>query len=446
MSSRMPTPRPPDESTVILARMLHLHPKVIDLSLERMARLLAKMGNPHLHLPPVIHVAGTNGKGSTVAFMRAILESAGLKVHVYTSPHLQRFHERIRLAGQLISEAELCTHLLECERVNAGDPITFFEITTVASFLAFYRTPADMLLLEVGLGGRLDTTNIIAHAAVTVITPVDLDHQQFLGDTLAEIAREKAGILKPLTPAIIGPQKPAAAEVIEARAAKLGAPLLMHGKDWTTYAEHGRLIFQYADGLLDLPLPALVGQHQLNNAGTAIAAVLALPDFNIGSDAIARGLKTVEWPGRMQRLIDGPLVALLPKGAELWLDGAHNPAAAVVIAHALAELEERHPLPLYLICGMLTSKDAQGFFAAFNGLARGVFTIAVPGAENSMTPDALADAARGAGLLVRTAPDLAQALNEIASYSATPPRVVICGSLYLAGTVLAANAGFPAKP
>lgn len=441
MPSKMPAKRPPDESAAILARMLHLHPRVIDLSLERMARLLQQMDNPHLHLPPVIHVAGTNGKGSTVAFMRAILEAAGLAVHVYTSPHLQRFHERIRLAGELISEVELCACLLECERVNAGGPITFFEITTVAALLAFSRTPADILLLEVGLGGRLDTTNVIARAAVTVITPVDLDHQQFLGETLAEIAGEKAGILKPGTPAIIGPQKPAAAEVIEARAAKLGAPLLVHGQDWMTYAEHGRLVFQYADGLLDLPLPALVGQHQLNNAGAAIAAVLALPDFQIGSDAIARGLRTVEWPGRMQRLGDGPLLAALPAGAELWLDGAHNPAAAVVVASALAELEERHPLPLYLVCAMLTTKDAHGFFAAFKGLARGVFTIAVPDAENCMTPDALADAASKAGLQVRTASDLAQALNEISSYSAAPPRVVICGSLYLVGHVLNVNAG-----
>ncbi len=441
MPSKMPAPRPPEESAAILARMLHLHPKVIDLSLERMARLLHRMDDPHLNLPPVIHVAGTNGKGSTVAFMRAILESAGLRVHVYTSPHLQRFHERIRLAGEIISEAELCERLLECERVNAGDPITFFEITTVAAFLAFSRTPADILLLEVGLGGRLDTTNVIARAAVTVITPVDLDHQQFLGETLAEIAGEKAGILKPGTPAIIGPQKPAAAEVIEARAAKIGAPLLVHGQDWMTYGEHGRLVFQYADGLLDLPLPALVGQHQLNNAGAAIAAVLALPDFKIGSDAIARGLRTVEWPGRMQRLGEGPLLAMLPQGAELWLDGGHNPAAAIVVASALAELEERHPLPLYLICGMLTTKDIQGFFAAFNGLARGVYTIAIPGAENAVTADALADAAGKAGLQVRPATGLEQALNEISSYSDVPPRVVICGSLYLAGHVLNVNAG-----
>ena len=441
MPFKMPAKRPPDESAAILARMLHLHPKVIDLSLERMARLLQKMGDPHLHLPPVIHVAGTNGKGSTVAFIRAMLEAAGLRVHVYTSPHLQRFHERIRLSGELISEAELCERLLECEQVNAGDPITFFEITTVAAFLAFSRTPADILLLEVGLGGRLDTTNVIARAAVTVITPVDLDHQQFLGETLAEIAAEKAGILKAGSPAIIGLQKPAAAEVIEARAAKIGAPLLMHGQDWTVYGEHGRLVFQYADGLLDLPMPALVGQHQVNNAGTAIAAVLALPDFKIGSDAIAQGLRSVEWPGRMQRFGDGPLLASLPGGAELWLDGAHNPAAAVVVANALAELEERHPLPLYLICGMLTAKDAPGFFDAFSGLARGVFTIAIPGAENCMTPDALADAAGRAGLQVRTASSLAQALNEISSYSATPPRVVICGSLYLVGHVLDMNAG-----
>lgn len=432
-------PIAPDDSAVILARMLHLHPKVIDLSLERMTRLLEKLDNPHMNLPPTIHVAGTNGKGSTVAFMRAILEAAGYRVHAYISPHLQRFHERIRLAGQLISEAELCACLLECERVNAGDAITFFEITTVAAFVAFARTPADILLLEVGMGGRLDTTNIIPRAAVTVITPVDMDHQQFLGETLAEIAGEKAGIIKPATPVIVSQQKPEAEAVIEAQATRLGAPLLVHGQDWMSYSEHGRLIFQYSDGLLDLPMPGLAGLHQIGNAGTAIAAVLALPDFKIGNDVIAAGLRSVEWPGRLQRLGPGPLLAALPGGAELWLDGAHNPAASAVLASSLAEMEDRHPLPLYLICGMLTSKDAQGFFAAFNGLARGIFTIAIPDAENGMTPDELADAAGKAGLNARAASTLMQALNDIASESAVPPRVVICGSLYLAGHVLDGN-------
>jgi dihydrofolate synthase / folylpolyglutamate synthase len=440
MSSNAPAPRAPDGSAAILARMLRLHPKVIDLSLERMARLLEKLDNPHLRLPPVIHVAGTNGKGSTVAFMRAMLENAGLRVHVYISPHLQRFHERIRLNGELISEAELCEVLLHCERVNAGDPITFFEITTVAAFLAFAKTPADILLLEVGMGGRLDTTNIIPTAAVSVITPVDLDHQQFLGETLGEIAGEKAGILRPGTPAIIALQKPAAAAVIEARAEKIGAPLLLQGQDWTCHGEHGRLIFQYTDGLLDLPLPALAGQHQIGNAGAAIAAVMALPGFRIGADAIAAGLRSVEWPARLQRIGSGILLDALPAGSELWLDGAHNPAAAIVVASALAEREERHPMPLYLVCGMLTSKDAAGFFAAFNGLARGVFTIAIPGAENSVQAEALARDAGRAGLPVRAADGLMQALQEIGSHSAAPPRILICGSLYLAGHVLTANA------
>ncbi|MSP43769.1 MAG: bifunctional folylpolyglutamate synthase/dihydrofolate synthase [Alphaproteobacteria bacterium] len=435
--------RAPDDSAAILARMLHLHPKVIDLSLERMTRLLQKLGNPHLRLPPVIHVAGTNGKGSTVAFMRAMLECAGLRVHVYISPHLQRFHERIRLAGELISEPELCARLLECERVNAGDPITFFEITTVAAFLAFAAAPADILLLEVGMGGRLDTTNIIPRAEVTVITPVDMDHQQFLGETLEEIAAEKAGILKPGTPAIIAHQKPAAAAVIEARAASIGAPLLVHGQDWMSYAEHGRMIFQYADGLLDLPVPGLAGQHQIGNAGAAIAAVMALSGFRIGGDAIAAGLRQVEWPARLQKLTAGPLYDAMPAGSELWLDGAHNPAAAIVVASALAEFEERHPMPLYLVCGMLTSKDAEGFFAAFKGLARGVFTVAIPDAENSVTAEALAEQAGRAGLPVRAAAGLAQALQEICGHSAQPPRVVICGSLYLAGHVLGVNANRP---
>ncbi len=439
MPDQTPAMRPPDDSTAILARMTGMHPRMIDLSLQRITRLLEKMGSPHLKLPPVIHVAGTNGKGSTTAFMRAILESAGLRVHVYTSPHLQRFHERIRLAGQMISEAELCARLLECERINAGDPITFFEITTVAALCAFAEMPADIVLLEVGLGGRLDTTNVITHAAVTVITPVDLDHQQFLGDTLAQIAAEKAGILKPGTPAIIGPQKPDAAQVIEARAALLGAPLLVYGQDWTCYQEHDRMVFQYAGGLLDLPLPALVGQHQIANAGAAIAAVLALADFRIDNDAIAQGLRRVEWPARLQRLGSGPLLQLLPAGSELWLDGAHNPAAAAVAASALAELEERHPLPLYLISAMLTTKDTQGFFAAFNGLAREVRTISLDGEANIMRADTLADAARQAGLAAHAADNLPQALADIASLSPAPPRVLVCGSLYLAGHVLTLN-------
>lgn len=436
----LPAPGQEDASAAILARLLHLHPKSIDLSLDRITALLEKMGSPHLRLPPVIHVAGTNGKGSTTALMRAMLEGAGLLVHVYTSPHLQRFHERIRIAGALISEEELCRRLLECERVNAGEPITFFEITTTAAFCAFAGTPADVTLLEVGLGGRYDTTNAIRQAAVTVITPVDLDHQEFLGHTLAEIAGEKAGIIKPQTPLILGPQKPGAEQAILACAAELGAPVLQYGQDWMTRGENGRMVFQYTDGLLDLPLPGLPGPHQLINAGMAVAAVLSLPDFRIGSDAIAKGLQTVEWPARLQRLCGGRLESLLPAGAELWLDGGHNPAAGLALADALGGFEERRPMPLYLICGMLKTKDASGFLTPFQGLARKVYAIAIPGEQNCLSAEALAGAARGAGLAVESAPDFEAALRAITLECGQPPRVVICGSLYLAGAVLNADA------
>ncbi len=426
----------PVNSDVILARMARLHPKVIDLSLERILRLLAKMQHPERRLPPVIHVAGTNGKGSTVAFMRAMLEAAGYRVHVYISPHLQRFHERIRLAGKLISETELCARLEECERINAGEPITFFEITTVAAFAAFAGTPADVVLLEVGLGGRLDTTNVIPHAAVTAITPVDLDHQQFLGGTLGQIAFEKAGILKPGAPAIIGPQKPDARQVIIDVAEKIGAPLLMYGQDWMTSSQAGRLVFQYNDGLLDLPMPALAGRHQLANAGIAIACIQALSGFQVDDAAMAKGLCTVEWPARLQRITGGPLLAQLPEGAELWLDGGHNPAAGLALAGAVGEMEERTSRPLFLICGMLHSKDARNFLAAFHGLARCVYTVAIPGEANSLSAWALAKAAVASGLEARVSDSIKNALDTIAGMAGIAPRVVICGSLYLAGHVL----------
>lgn len=416
--------------------MTRLHPKLIDLSLGRILRLLDRMGNPQQRLAPVIHVAGTNGKGSTVAFMRAMLEAAGYRVHVYTSPHLQKFHERIRIAGNLISEAELCLRLLECERINAGDPITFFEITTVAALNAFASAPADVVLLEVGLGGRLDTTNVIAHAAVTAITPVDFDHQELLGDTLAKIAFEKAGILKPGTPAIIGPQKPEAEQVIRVEAERLGAPLLMHGQDWMCEAENGRMVYRHNYGLLDLPLPTLAGRHQLINAAAAITCLYALPGFHIDAQAIAAGLKNVEWPARLQRIGSGPLCGQLPEGAELWLDGGHNPGCAMVLASALGDMEERNPRPLYLICGMLNSKDARGFFTAFHGLARGVRSITVPAEPNSFAADALARAAQAAGCAAASSASLTEALRDIAAINGPPPRVVICGSLYLAGHVL----------
>lgn len=431
-------------SDEILARLMALHPKVIDLSLGRIERLLAKLGHPERRVPTVIHVAGTNGKGSTVAFLRAMLEAGGKRVHVYSSPHLVRFHERIRLSGKLIDEDELAALLEESEQVNGGDPITFFEITTAAAFLAFTRHKADALILEVGLGGRLDATNLIERPAVTVITPVDLDHQHYLGTTLAAIAGEKAGIMKRGVPCIMGPQSDEVREVIESRANALDVPLSIWGQDFMAHEEHRRMVFQDENGLLDLPMPRLAGAHQIVNAATAIAALRKMTGVKVSDGAFEDGLITVDWPGRMQRLARGPLASAAPKGAEVWLDGAHNPHAARALAHAIADLEETNPRPLYLICGMLQSKDPQGFFAAFRGLAKHVTTVAIPGEAASLGAGQLYDAARAQGLDADPAHSIEDAMLQIAARasltkSKVAPRILICGSLHLAGAVLREN-------
>jgi dihydrofolate synthase/folylpolyglutamate synthase len=431
-------------SDEILARLTALHPKVIDLSLGRIERLLEKLGNPERRLPPVFHVAGTNGKGSTCAFIRSILEASGKRVHVYTSPHLVRFHERIRLGGKLIDEDELQALLEECEAANGGEPITFFEITTAAAFLAFSRRKADALILEVGLGGKLDATNVIERPAMTVITPVDLDHQHYLGDDLKTIAGEKAGILKRRVPCIIGPQTDEAREVIEQRAEALGVPLAIWGQDFMAHEEHRRLVFQDENGLLDLPLPRLTGAHQIINAAVAIAALRKAPNFKLDDKAFEDGMMSVDWPARLQRLTRGPLVNAAPKEAEVWLDGAHNPHGGRALAHAIADLEETNPRPLYLICGMLQTKDPRGFFAAFRGLAKHVTTVDIPGEASSLGAGQLYDAARAEGLDAQPAPSIEDALLQIEARaqlakSKIAPRIVICGSLRLAGAVLREN-------
>jgi dihydrofolate synthase/folylpolyglutamate synthase len=429
-------------SDIVLERLLKLHPKKIDLVLDRVQRLLAALDHPERQLPPVIHVAGTNGKGSTCAFSRAMLEAAGLKVNVYTSPHLVRFHERIRLAGSLISEPELSALLEECEKKNAGQPITFFEITTAAAILAFTRHKADALVMEVGLGGKYDATNVVDKPRVTIITPVGLDHAEFLGTDIAGIAAEKAGIIKPGVPVIVGPQDDIPRDVILRRADALGAPVLAFGQDFFAHQEHGRMVYQDLAGLLDLPLPRLVGRHQIENAATAIAA-LRQSDW-VSDEAIETGLRTVEWPARMQRLTQGPLIDIAPKDAEVWLDGGHNPHGAAAVARAIADLEERAAKPLYLISGMLGNKDAVGFFSAFRGLVRHIVTVGIPREEASLGSGALYDRARAAGLEASPAEDPEDAMLQIAAMARmeeddTPPRILICGSLYLAGQVLAEN-------
>jgi dihydrofolate synthase/folylpolyglutamate synthase len=422
-------------SDIVLARLTGLHPKLIDLSLGRIEGLLAALGDPHENLPPVIHVAGTNGKGSTVATMRACLEAGGWRVHAYISPHLVRFHERIRLAGELIEEARLIELLEECERANRGAPITYFEITTAAAFLAFARTPADIVLLETGLGGRLDATNVIRHPAATAITPISLDHQAFLGDTIAAIAGEKAGILKPGAPAIIGPQPSEAASVFDARAAAVAAPVFRFGREWRCEAGGAGMRYLGPRWHLDLPLPSLLGAHQIINAGTAIACLEQLADFPLSRDAIAEGLCNIEWPARLQHLTRGPLIEMLPAGWELWLDGGHNPGAGEVLAAAAANWSDR---PLYLIVGMLNTKDAAGFLAPLARRARSLRAVTIPGEENPLPAAAIAAAAHSVGLPAQETPSIAAALGAITA-DPTPARILICGSLHFAGAVLAEN-------
>lgn len=432
----------------IVARLTALHPKRIDLSLGRVQRLLAALGHPERKLPPVIHVAGTNGKGSTIAFARAILEAAGLRVHVYTSPHLVRFNERFRIGalgdGQLVSDDALIAAFEQCETANAGEPITVFEITTAAGLLLFARHPADVLLMETGLGGRLDATNVVDDPIATIITPISMDHIDFLGDTLEKIAAEKAGILKRNVPAIVAAQARDALAVIERQAARLNAPVKIAGEDWTATEERGRLVYQDEAGLLDLPAPKLYGRHQFENAGLAIAALRALPRFKISPAAFEAGMSKADWPARLHRLGAGHLVDLAPAGSELWLDGGHNPDGGRAIAAALADLEERVSRPLVLIVGMLASKDSAGFLSNFTGLARRLIAVPVPGADASLTAEAVADAARAIGLTAAARGNLTDALDAVRKLDLEPPpRILITGSLYLAGDVLRENGTLP---
>jgi dihydrofolate synthase / folylpolyglutamate synthase len=432
----------------ILARLLELHPKKIDLSLERMWRILAALDHPERRLPPLVHVGGTNGKGSVIAFMRAILEASGLRVHVYTSPHLVRFNERYRVGapggGRLVSDAELTAVLAECERANGGAPITVFEMETAAAFLLFARHPADMLLLEVGLGGRLDATNVVERPAATVITPISVDHVDFLGSSLDGIAREKAGIFKRGAPAVLATQPRDALRVVEREAARLSIPLKIAGEDWTATEERGRLVYQDENGLLDLPAPRLLGRHQFDNAGVAIATLRALPQLALPSRAFEEGLANVDWPARLQRLAHGRLVALAPEGSEVWLDGGHNREGGRAVAATLADLEERVSRPLVLIVGMLATKDSEGFLRNFAGLARRIMAVPIQGQDKALPPDSIADTARRVGMPATSCGGLESALAATIRLDLeAPPRILITGSLYLAGEVLALNGTVP---
>jgi dihydrofolate synthase/folylpolyglutamate synthase len=428
----------------LIARLSALHPRQIDLSLDRMHRLLDRLDHPERRLPPVIHVAGTNGKGSTIAYLRAILEASGLRVHVFTSPYLVRINECFRLGrpggGVLVGDDELRAALEHCERVNNGEPVTIFEIETAAAFCLFAQHEADVALLEVGLGGRLDSTNVIEAPLASIIAPVSMDHTEFLGDTLKEIAGEKAAIIKRKVPVICAEQMPEAMAVIEAQARRMHAALHAAGQQWHVNIERGRLVYQDDRGLMDLAAPKLFGRHQFDNAGLAIATLRALDTFRIGIAEYEAGIVNAEWPARMQRLTSGALVDMAPRACEIWLDGGHNAEGGRVAAAALGDLEERVSRPLVVIAGMMANKDANAFLANFAGLTRHIIAVQVPDRDNSMPPDRLADAARALGMRVETSPGIEAALQSLARLAyEVPPRILITGSLYLAGPVLAAN-------
>lgn len=434
----------------IIDRLGARWPKGFDLSLGRIRRLLGALGHPERRVPPVFHVAGTNGKGSTVAFLRAILEAEGLRVHADTSPHLVRYNERFRLAdgpgkSSLVDDDALADALSRTEKANGDEAITLFELLTAAGFLLFAERPADALLLEVGLGGRFDSTNVIDHPAVSVITSISLDHQAHLGNTVEKIAFEKAGIIKAGAPVVLSPNPDAVVAVVERVASEVRAgSLMIGGQDWTAFEEHGRLVFQDIDGLLDLPRPRLPGGHQISNAGAAIAAVRAA-GFRVGQNSFERGMERVEWPARLQRLTVGAVAEAAPDGAEIWLDGGHNPGAGEVIASAMADLEERVARPLVLVTGMLVTKDPVGFFEAFSGLARRVYTVPIRGSDAACDPQALAADARSAGVTAMATSSVTAALSHLReTWSGPAPRILICGSLYLAGEVLADNGTPPA--
>jgi len=430
----------PSGSTTLLERLKALHPQSIDLSLGRIERLLAALGHPDRRLPPVVHVAGTNGKGSLLAFLRATAEALDKRVHVYTSPHLLNFHERIVLAGPdgdaPISEERLIDCLARAEAANGGELITLFEITTAAAFIAFAESPADLLLLETGLGGRLDATNVIEKPLATAITPISIDHVSFLGDTLEAIAAEKAGILKPGVPCIVGRQERDALRVIEARAEEVGAPLHVFGRDFDVFEQHKRLIFQTPTRLLDLPLPRLAGRHQLDNAGGAIATASVVFGDELTTEALEYGLTHAEWPARLERLPPGALYTYVDDDTEIWLDGGHNAAGGQAIAHAIAELDDRVPRPVHLIWGMMETKDAHAFVTPFKGLVERVYTVPIPEEQNAFSAGELAEIAASEGFIVTAAKSVPHALLQSRAAFSEPGRVLICGSLYLAGHVL----------
>ncbi len=429
-----------------LAALTALHPKKIDLGLERIERVLKTLGQPHLKLPPTVHIAGTNGKGSTVAFLRAMAEAEGLRAHVYTSPHLVHFRERIVLGSKEIDDDTLVDVLERVRAANDGQPLSFFEATTAAAFLAFSESPADICIIEVGLGGRYDATNVIEAPAAIGITPIDYDHAEFLGRDLAGIAREKAGIMKRHCPAYIGAQTQLVNAVLDAEANKLGITPKIMDQDFRAYLEQGHLVFEDEAQVMDLPPPGLAGAHQTQNAGLAIALAAHM---QISNKAIAKGLESAFWPARMQPLSTGPLAdKVIEIGGELWLDGGHNPQAGRALASTMGALEARSPRPLIIIMGILANKDVGGFLDSFQGLASGLIGIDIPD-HASLAPETLCELAAARGIRAQTADNIQQAIDaaikmgqgQIKDKNDSPPRILICGSLYLSGEVLRLNGG-----
>lgn len=436
-----------DKLDTLLAHLYTLHRKTIELSLGRIERLLAALGSPERRLPPTIHVAGTNGKGSTIAFMRAILEAAGKRVHVYTSPHLVHFHERIRLGadggGRLVGDGELFAALSACEEANNGEPITFFEVTTAAAFKLFSEHEADYVLLEVGLGGRYDATNVLEQPKATVVTSISIDHPEFLGKTVEKIAYEKAGIIKPGVPAILSFQPEPILSVLRHECEAKHAPVIAAGQDYFAREEHGRLLFEDEHGLLDLPLPRLPGRHQHQNAATAIATVRCV-EPNLYPKAFERGLGQTEWPARLQNIAKGQVPALAPDASEVWLDGGHNADAGRVLAQAMADFEDKMPRPLVIICGTLTTKDTGAFLEAFKGLAQEVLAVPLKAEYEAKPAREIAATANSIGIRAAACESVESALRFLAVREwRVPPRILITGSLYLAGEVLALNGTAP---
>ena len=420
----------------LVQRLNQHHPKIIDLSLDRIFRLLDLLDNPQTSLPPLIHIAGTNGKGSTIAFARSIAEAAGLKVHVYTSPHLVKFNERIRICGKIIKDQDLIELISEVEDRNGNAPITFFEITTAIAFLAFSRIPSDLVLLETGLGGRLDATNVVTRPTVTVLTPISHDHANFLGDNLTGIAKEKAGIMKSGVACITSKQDPLVLEVIKNHAENIAVPLSIENKDWWVAIKGNKLSIMTPDGQINSPLPNLVGPHQIQNAALGIMALAELGDKRINHQAVATGIKNVEWPARMQQITQGPLCTFLPSHWELWLDGGHNPAAGVAIALTLESLKD---LPVHLITGLINTKTPSDFLMPLRKHTKSLTAITIPNVDASFSSDEISTVAKEIGFKTKTASSVSKAIKNIVSAEKSPARILICGSLYLAGDILKKN-------